>query len=74
MERANSRAQRRAYSCSRLKIEVQTVELPSGWSGRATLTDFTVGRDKLDFRALGVDAADVLIVNGKGAARGDIAK
>ena len=33
-----------------------------------TITDFTVGQDKLDFRALGVDAADVLIVNGNGAA------
>jgi Ca2+-binding RTX toxin-like protein len=33
-----------------------------------TITDFTVGQDKLDFRALGVDAADILIVNGNGAA------
>jgi Ca2+-binding RTX toxin-like protein len=32
------------------------------------IQDFTVGQDKLDFRALGVDAADILIVNGNGAA------
>jgi len=33
-----------------------------------TIQDFTVGQDTLDFRALGVDAADVLIINGNGAA------
>ena len=33
-----------------------------------TITDFTVGQDKLDFRALGANVADVLIVNGNGAA------
>jgi Ca2+-binding RTX toxin-like protein len=32
------------------------------------IQDFTVGQDKLDLRALGVNAADVLIVNGGSAA------
>jgi Ca2+-binding RTX toxin-like protein len=32
------------------------------------IQDFTVGQDKLDFRPLGINAADVLIVNGGSAA------